>query len=88
MFLKVKKMAGQMGAVQRTVQNLQVLRVLADEGLIYVKGGIPSSENSWVKIRDSIKGTKVKDLPYPASVEPVKKKSEKQKDQDQKSAEK
>ena len=38
---KNKKMAGQMGNVQRTVQNLEVVRVDAEMGVILVKGGIP-----------------------------------------------
>ena len=62
---KGKKMAGHMGAVRRTLQNLTIARVDADQGLVLVKGHVPGSKGSWVELRDAVKGTKADDLPLP-----------------------
>ena len=40
---KGKKMAGHMGAVRVTTQNLQVVRTDSERGLIMVKGAVPGS---------------------------------------------
>jgi len=50
-----KKMPGQMGNERKTVQNLEVARVMAEEGLILVKGSIPGSNNGIVVLRRSHK---------------------------------
>jgi len=63
---KGKKMAGHLGAERVTVQNLEVVRVDADRGLILIKGAVPGSKESWVEIRDAVKGAGADDLPYPA----------------------
>jgi large subunit ribosomal protein L3 len=44
------RMAGRTGADQRTVQNLQVVKILADENLILVKGAVPGFNGSTVYI--------------------------------------
>ncbi len=62
---KGKKMAGHMGAVRVTTQNIEIVRTDVAEGLILVQGGVPGSKGSWVEIRDAIKGVKVDDLPLP-----------------------
>ena len=62
---KGKKMAGHMGAVRRTNQNLEIARVDTDQGLILIKGTVPGSKGSWVEVRDAIKGAKVDELPIP-----------------------
>lgn len=62
---KGKKMAGHMGAVRRTVQNLEVARVDADQGLIMIRGATPGAKGAWIEIRDAVKGTKVDELPLP-----------------------
>lgn len=54
-----KKMPGHMGDVQRTQQNLQVVKVLPDKNIILIKGSIPGAENSIVYVRDAKKGTGV-----------------------------
>ena len=64
---KGKKMAGHMGAVRRTVQNLEIARVDADQGLVLIKGATPGSKGAWIDIRDAVKGPKVSDLPLPGS---------------------
>ncbi|MGB0907793.1 MAG: 50S ribosomal protein L3 [Maricaulaceae bacterium] len=62
---KGKKMAGHMGAVRKTNQNLSVARVDGDEGLLLIKGAVPGSKGTWVEVRDAVKGTKMDDLPMP-----------------------
>jgi large subunit ribosomal protein L3 len=62
---KGKKMAGHMGAVRRTVQNLEVARVDAEQGLVMIKGATPGAKGAWIELRDATKGTKVDDLPLP-----------------------
>ena len=42
------KMPGHMGQVRRTVQNLEVVQVLAGENLLLVKGAIPGAEGDFV----------------------------------------
>lgn len=68
---KGKKMAGHMGDERVTVQNLKVVAVDADKGLVMVKGGVPGSENSWVRITDAIKKTSSVVLPMPAGLKKV-----------------
>ena len=52
---KNKKMAGQYGNEQVTVQNLNVVKIDAEKNLIAVKGAIPGAKGGIVFIRDSIK---------------------------------
>lgn len=47
---KGKRMAGQMGNEKVTVQNLQLLRILADENCILVRGAVPGSTNEYVVV--------------------------------------
>jgi len=63
-----KKMAGHMGAKQRTVLNLEVFGVDEERGLILIKGAVPGSEGGWVKIRDAVKKAMPKEAPFPAGV--------------------
>ena len=52
---KNKKMAGQYGNEQVTVQNLKVVKIDAEKNLIAIKGAIPGAKDGIVFIRDSIK---------------------------------
>ena len=52
---KGKKMPGQMGAVKVTVQNLEIVRIDAEENLILVKGAIPGPRKSTVVLKESVK---------------------------------
>ena len=52
---KGKKMAGHMGAVRCTTQNLQVIKTDSDRGLIMIKGAVPGSAGGWVTIKDAVK---------------------------------
>lgn len=52
---KNKHMPGHMGAVNRTVQNLEVVKVIAEKNLILIKGGIPGPNKGTVVIRNAVK---------------------------------
>jgi large subunit ribosomal protein L3 len=54
--VKGKKMAGHMGNVRRTTQNLEVVRVDAERNLLLVKGAVPGSKGGDVIIRAAVKG--------------------------------
>lgn len=54
---KNKKMAGHMGATQVTVQNLKIMSVDREQGIIMVSGSVPGSKGSYVYIKDAIKKT-------------------------------
>jgi large subunit ribosomal protein L3 len=54
-----KRMAGQLGNVQRTILNLEVVRVDADRQLLLVKGSVPGSSGRDVLVRPSVKPRKV-----------------------------
>ena len=50
---KGKRMAGQMGNEKVTVQNLQLLRILADDNVILVRGAIPGAPNDYVVVTNA-----------------------------------
>jgi large subunit ribosomal protein L3 len=50
-----KKMAGHMGNVQRTTQNLLVHRVDLALNLVYVRGAVPGVDDAYVSVRDAKK---------------------------------
>jgi len=53
---KNQRMPGHMGSESRTVQNLRVVKVIADKNLILVKGAIPGANGDDVIVRAAIKG--------------------------------
>ena len=55
---KGKKMPGQMGNKQVTIQNLEVVKVDAENNLLLVKGAVPGPKKSLVKIKESVKSGK------------------------------
>ena len=66
---KGKKMAGHMGDVRVTTQNLEVISTLKDEGIIAVKGAVPGAKGSYVFISDAVKARKQpENLPFPAGL--------------------
>jgi len=65
---KNKKMAGHMGDRQRTQQNLEVVRTDADRGLIFVKGSVPGSKDTWLLVRDAVKLPLPEGVPFPGAV--------------------
>ena len=52
---KGKKMAGHMGAKNRTMLNLEIIKSDLENSLLYLKGSIPGSKNSVVLLRKSVK---------------------------------
>jgi len=50
-----KRMAGQHGNVQRTVQTLKVIRVDPARGLLLVKGAVPGADGGHIVVRPSVK---------------------------------
>ena len=65
---KNKKMAGHMGARRVTVQNLEIIAVDAERGLLLVEGAVPGAKNGWVEVRDAIKLPVPVAAPYPAAI--------------------
>lgn len=55
---KGMRMAGRMGNVRKTVQNLTVHSVDAEKGLILVKGAVPGPNGGLVLVRTAVKGDK------------------------------
>ena len=52
---KGKKMPGHMGAKQVTVQNLEIVKVDAENNLILVKGSVPGPKKALVTIKETVK---------------------------------
>lgn len=52
---KGKKMPGQMGNKRITIQNLEVVRVDAENNLLLVKGSVPGPKKSLVTIKEAVK---------------------------------
>jgi large subunit ribosomal protein L3 len=65
---KNKKMAGHMGSTNVTTLNLTVFRVDVERGLILIRGAVPGTEGTWVKIRDAVKSAPPADLPRPGAI--------------------
>ena len=65
---KGKKMAGHMGNVRVTTQNLTVFSTDVDEGVILVEGAVPGSKGSFVLVQDAHKSPLPKEAPFPASI--------------------
>ena len=68
---KGKKMAGHMGAVRSTTQNLQVIRTDAERGILMIKGAVPGSAGGWVTIKDAVKKAAPAGIPLPAGLRSV-----------------
>ena len=65
---KNKKMAGHMGARNRTQQNLEIVRTDPIRGLLFVKGSVPGHKGSWLTVSDAIKLPRHENAPYPAGL--------------------
>ena len=65
---KNKKMAGHMGARDRTQQNLEVVRTDPIRGLLFIKGSVPGHKGSWLTVQDAIKLPRPDAAPYPAGI--------------------
>jgi large subunit ribosomal protein L3 len=62
-----KKMAGHLGQETVTTLNLTVWRVDVERGLILVRGAVPGTEGTFVKIRDAVKIAAPADAPKPGA---------------------
>jgi large subunit ribosomal protein L3 len=65
---KNKKMAGHMGARNRTQQNLEIVRTDAERGLLFVKGSVPGHKGGWLTVQDAVKSPRDERAPYPAGL--------------------
>jgi large subunit ribosomal protein L3 len=65
---KGKKMAGHLGDERVSTQNLQIVRVDAERGLLFVRGSVPGAEGGWVEVRDAAKAALPKEAPKPAGL--------------------
>jgi large subunit ribosomal protein L3 len=65
---KNKKMAGHMGAKNRTQQNLEIVRTDVERGLIFVKGSVPGHKGGWLLVKDAVKTKRPEGAPYPAGI--------------------
>jgi large subunit ribosomal protein L3 len=65
---KNKKMAGHMGARNRTQQNLEIVRTDPIRGLLFVKGSVPGHKGAWLTVQDAIKLPRPEAAPYPAGI--------------------
>src|SRR5688572_27282449 len=65
---KNKKMAGHMGARNRTQQNLEVVRTDVARGLLFIKGSVPGHKGSWLTVQDAIKLPQHDSVPYPGAI--------------------
>ena len=62
---KNKKMAGHMGTDRVTTQNLKVVQLDVERGLILVEGSVPGHRGGYIYVRDAVKRAAPADLPKP-----------------------
>jgi large subunit ribosomal protein L3 len=65
---KGKKMAGHMGDVTVTTQNLEVVKTDTERGLIMVRGAVPGAKGGWVLLRDAVKRKLPDEAPKPGGL--------------------
>jgi large subunit ribosomal protein L3 len=65
---KGKKMAGHMGAVRNTTQNVKVVAVDDEDGIVLLLGAVPGPKNGWVLVSDAVKAARPDDAPFPAGL--------------------
>jgi len=65
---KGKKMAGHMGDVRVTTQNIEVVSTDIERGLILVRGAVPGSKGAWIYVRDAVKAVLPENAPRPAAL--------------------
>ncbi len=64
---KGKKMAGHMGNERVTTQNLLVVKTDVERGLIMVKGSVPGTKGTWIRVQDAVKRPAPDGVKYPGS---------------------
>jgi large subunit ribosomal protein L3 len=60
-----KKMAGQLGNERVTTQNVEVVAIDVERGLIMVRGSVPGAKGGWVYLRDAVKRKLPEGAPIP-----------------------
>ena len=65
---KGKKMAGHMGDVRVTTQNVEVVSTDVERGLILIRGSVPGAKGAWIMVRDAVKFDLPKDAPKPGAI--------------------
>ena len=65
---KGKKMAGHMGDVQVTSQNLEIVSTDAERGLILIRGSVPGSKGGYLLVSDAVKQALPEDVPMPGAI--------------------
>ncbi|CAF26306.1 50S ribosomal protein L3 [Bartonella quintana] len=65
---KGKKMAGHMGQVRVTTQNIEVVSTDVERGLILVRGAVSGSKGAWILVRDAVKRPLPDNVPRPAGI--------------------
>ena len=63
---KGKKMAGQYGNVNKTVQNLTIIQINDEQELLFVKGSVPGPKNSYITVKDAVKSIMPENILKPA----------------------
>jgi large subunit ribosomal protein L3 len=64
---KGKKMAGHMGDVRVTTQNLKIVKTDVPRGLIMVSGAVPGAKGGWIYVRDAVKRALPEGVPMPGA---------------------
>ena len=64
---KGKKMAGHMGDVRVTTQNLKIVQTDVERGLILVAGAVPGAKGGWILVRDAVKRPLPDEAPVPGA---------------------
>jgi len=64
---KGKKMAGHMGDIRVTTQNLKIVKTDAGRGLIMVEGAVPGAKGGWILVRDAVKRALPDGVPMPGA---------------------
>ena len=65
---KGKKMAGHMGTVRATAQNLEIVSIDEENGLLIVCGAVPGSKGAYVLVYDAMKKALPVSAPFPAGI--------------------
>ena len=61
---KGKRMSGHLGDERKTIQNLELYEILADENVILIRGNVPGAANGYVLIQNAVKRTAYKRKRY------------------------
>lgn len=65
---KGKKMAGHLGDERVSIQNLEIIDIDVESGIVAVAGAVPGSKNGYVQISDAIKRARPAEAPFPAGL--------------------